>query len=145
MESRLGKGQRRALVEMKIAAYLGRLHAGKLLLWSYLIWYMVISLQYFDPDPTLWLTALGISLIVGIALVLSTSGWPIRPDSLKSWQTLRLFLIPFCVSSYSMLIKDKGCFLIFPPDFRTNAIALSAIGGFLLMVGLVKWRQGTSD
>ena len=123
---------------MPMINYFKQLHAGKLLLWCYLIWYLSISIIYFDDDARLWLTALGISLIVGFALVLSTTCWPVDIKTLDRWQTLRLFLIPFCVSSYSLLIKDKNCFLIFPPDLETNSIALSAIFSFLLFVVLIK-------
>jgi len=122
--------------------YIKQLPPGKLLLWSYLIWYLSISILYFDSDPGLWLTALGISLIVGFALVLSTSGEPFDIRVLDRWQTLRLFIIPFCVSSYSLLIKDKNCFLIFPPDLKTNSIALLAIFSFLLLVVLIKKLTG---
>jgi hypothetical protein len=99
-------------------------------LWSYLIWYLSISILYFDSDPGLWLTALGISFIVGFALVLSTCREPFDLRALGCWQTLRLFLIPFCVSSYSLLIKDKNCFLIFPPDLKTNSIAIAGNSQF---------------
>jgi len=122
--------------------YIKNLALGKLLLWVYFIWYLSISILYFDSDPRLWLTALGISVIVGIALVLSTTCWPVEIRTLDRWQTLRLFLIPFCVSSYSLLVKDKNCFLIFPPDLKTNAIALLAIFSFLLFVVLIKKLTG---
>ncbi len=121
-----------------IVDYVRQLQFDKLLLWSYFIWYLSISVLYFDADPKLWFTALGIALIVGIALVLSTTCWPIDVKILDRWQMLRLFLIPFCVSSYSLLIKDKDCFLIFPPDLKTNSIALSAIFCFLVFVILIK-------
>ncbi|MFV2004798.1 MAG: hypothetical protein ACC650_06290 [Gammaproteobacteria bacterium] len=122
--------------------YIKNLALGKLLLWVYFIWYLSISILYFDSDPRLWLTALGISVIVGIALVLSTTCWPVEIRTLDRWQTLRLFLIPFCVSSYSLLVKDKNCFLIFPPDLKTNTIALLAIFSFLLFVVLIKKITG---
>ncbi|VAW52829.1 hypothetical protein MNBD_GAMMA06-1123 [hydrothermal vent metagenome] len=124
--------------------YVKQLRFDRLLLWSYFIWYLSISVLYFDADPKLWFTALGIALIVGIALVLSTTCWPIDVKALDRWQTLRLFLVPFCVSSYSLLIKDKDCFLIFPPDLKTNSIALSAIFSFLIFVFLIKKFTGTS-
>lgn len=122
--------------------YLAQLYPGKILLWVYLIWYLTISTLYFDDDPKLWLTAFGISLIVGFALVLSTTCRPINIRELDRWQTFRLFLIPFLVSSYSLLIKDKGCFVIFPPDLKTNSIALIVIVCFLLFVVLVKKMSG---
>ena len=119
-------------------SYLHQLRSDKLLLWFYLVWYLTISVIYFDSDPMIWGTAVGIALIVGFALLLNVSGWPVNFHKLDRWQVLRFFLIPFCVSSYSLLIRDKGCVLIFPPDLNTNAIALSVIAGFLTIVLLAK-------
>ncbi|MDT8283478.1 MAG: hypothetical protein RQ982_11815 [Gammaproteobacteria bacterium] len=130
---------------MPLFRYIAQLSLGKMFLWVYLIWYITISTFYFDDDPKLWLTALGISLIVGFALVLSTTYWPIKIRELDHWQTFRLFLIPFLVSSYSSLIKDKGCFVIFPPDLKTNSIALSVIISFLIFVVLVKKISGNTN
>jgi len=128
-----------------VLRYIAQLYPGNILLWVYLIWYLTISTLYFDDDPKLWLTALGISLIVGFALVLSTSCWPINIRALDRWQTFRLFLIPFLVSSYSLLIKDKGCFVIFPPDLKTNSIALGIIISFVIIVVLVKKMSGNKS
>jgi len=120
--------------------YLKNLQLGQQLLWSYLLWYLSISFIYFDPCLQLWLSSLGIALIIGAALVISTTCWPVNMRTLDKWQTMRLFLIPFCVSSYSSLIKDQDFFLIFPPDLKTNLLALSVISSFLLIsYGLKKF------
>jgi hypothetical protein len=94
--------------------YLRNLSNGRLILWCYFIWYCVVLARYFDPNPRLWLTSLGLSLIIGFALYLSTAaaGKDLR---LGFWPTFRLFLMPFCVSSFAALVKDKGFFLIFSP------------------------------
>src|SRR5688500_926235 len=80
--------------------YLTRLSAGRILLWCYLIWYVVILVRHFDPDPRLWLTSIGMSVIIGLALYISTTsaseGFHIR--RLGFWPTVRLFMMPFCVS-----------------------------------------------
>ena len=68
------------------------------------------------PTPAIWLNALGISAIIGIALYLSVRE-PGKPPP-DRWTTLRLFLMPFCVSSFSQLIKGKGFVLVFPPDLH---------------------------
>jgi hypothetical protein len=34
---------------------------------------------------------------------------------LEFWQTVRLFMMPFCVSSFSALVKGRGFILIFSP------------------------------
>ena len=109
---------------------------GKLILWCYLIWYLVIVTLLFDPAPGIWLNSLGISGVIGAALVLSvSSAGKVRGDG---WQTFRLFLMPFCVSSFSALIKGKGFFLIIPPAPAHRLILVVACSGFLLFVFLLK-------
>ena len=108
--------------------YLATLPTARLILWCYLIWYLCIVAQHWDPSPVLWASSVGMSGIIGFALLLSTSGKGHRPDG---WTVFRLFLMPFCVSSYSALIKGKGFLFIFPPGLRENAVALGTITLFL--------------
>jgi hypothetical protein len=51
---------------------------------------------------------------------------------------LRLFLMPFCVSSFSQLIKGQGFVLVFPPDLHEIAISLAACAVFVFAVLMVK-------
>lgn len=115
--------------------YFARLTAGKITLWCYLIWYLVFATLYFDPSRNLWLTSLGISGIIGIALILSTSGGGSR---LEPWVVFRLFLMPFCVSSFSALVKGRGFFLIFSPRMQENLVALGCCAAFCAFVTGVK-------
>ncbi len=103
-------------------SYLSTLKAGKIVLWCYLIWYLSTVYFYFDPSLRIWLNAIGISVVIGIALILSVS----RPAGTKVdfWQTFRLFMMPFAVSSFSSLIKGQDFILIFPP--RWNELLISA-------------------
>jgi hypothetical protein len=112
--------------------YLARLSAGKVVLWCFLIWYAVAVLLHFDPTPAIWLNALGISFIIGIALYLSVR----EPGKVPSdrWTMMRLFLMPFCVSSFSQLIKGQGFVLVFPPSLRENGIASAFCAAFVLLV-----------
>ena len=103
-------------------AYFGLLPGSKLVLWCYLAWYVAIVALYFDGSPMLWVSAAGLSIVIGIALNLATRQPAQNTDR---WMIFRLFLIPFCVSSYSALIKDKGFILIFPP--RRDALAVGLI------------------
>ena len=32
------------------------------------------------------------------------------------WPTVRLFMMPFCVSSFAALVKGKGFYLVFSPQ-----------------------------
>ena len=106
--------------------YLTNLSTGRLILWCYFIWYLVVLIRYFDPSPRLWLTSLGLSLIIGWALYLSTTASSANKVQLDRWPTFRLFLMPFCVSSFAALVKGKGFVLIFSPR----------LGEILLAVGL---------
>ena len=116
--------------------YLASLTAGRTALWCYFIWYCLTVAFHFDPAPSIWLNALGISAIIGVALHLSVRE-PGRPPP-DRWQTFRLFLTPFCVSSFSQLIKGRGFVLVFPPDLHEIAISLAACAVFLGTVLLIK-------
>jgi hypothetical protein len=117
-------------------AYLRGLSAGRTVLWCYLIWYLVMVGFYFDPSPRQWLTSAGLSLIIGLALILSVAT-PGR-ERPSRWQVMRLFLIPFCVSSFAALVKDRGFVLIFSPQPAETLLALALCGAFCLTVVLVK-------
>jgi hypothetical protein len=52
-------------------SYLANLSPGKIVLWCFLIWYLATVIHHFDPTPAIWLNALGISAIIGVALYLS--------------------------------------------------------------------------
>lgn len=122
--------------------YLRNLTDGRIVLWCYAIWYVVNVATHFDPRARLWMTSLGLSVIVGLALLLSTRSSSTGTTSLDKWQVFRLFLMPFCVSSFSALIKDAGYFLIFPPSLSINLVGFALIAGFVL---LVKWLQRGAD
>ena len=66
--------------------YFANLTAGRIILWCYLVWYLFFVTRYFDSSRTLWLTSIGLSAIIGVALVISTWNQGAR---LRSWQTFR--------------------------------------------------------
>jgi hypothetical protein len=116
--------------------YFARLTTGRIILWCYLLWYLFFAIRYFDTSHTLWLTSLGVSAIVGFALLISTrSGGAGRLDF---WGTARLFMMPFCVSSFSALVKGQGFVLIFSPRPGEDALALGLCGAFCALVAAVK-------
>lgn len=116
--------------------YFARIAPGKAVLWCYLIWYLVVVAMYFDPMPAIWLNSLGISLVIGIALNLSIgAGKPAQSDR---WTIARMFLMPFCVSSFSSLIKGRGFILIAPPDAAGLAACVGACLLFVAFVALMK-------
>ncbi len=123
-------------MRMSGVRYVSQLAPGKITLWCFLIWYAATVVRHFDPAPSIWLNALGISAIVGVALYLSVRE-PGKPSP-DRWTVLRLFLMPFCVSSFSQLIKGRGFVLVFPPDARELAISAGACGAFVLVVLLLK-------
>jgi hypothetical protein len=100
---------------MMLIRYLANLSKGRLVLWCYFIWYLVVLVRYFDASPRLWLTSLGLSIIIGAALFISTTKTGAGRVELGGWQIFRLFLTPFCVSSFSALVKDRGFVMIFSP------------------------------
>ena len=114
--------------------YFANLSAGRTVLWCYLIWYLFFVSRYFDRSPNLWLTSAGISCIIGIALIIST--WDANAR-LKGWALFRLFLMPFCVSSFSALVKGRGFILIFSSRMQENAIALAMCSAFCAFIAIL--------
>ena len=102
--------------------YLSHLTNRKLVLWCYLVWYLVVLVHYFDESPLLWLTSLGVSLIIGCALFINATTSE-KTVTLDRWQIFRFFLIPFCVSSFSALVKGRGFVLIFSPRPEETVVA----------------------
>lgn len=106
--------------------YLSNLSHGMKVLWCYLIWYLYFAYKYFEPDVELWVRSLGIALLVGFVLNInafcSIKGMVNTPNK---WQIFRFLAIPFCVSSFPVLVNDKGFFLFFSPILKENIIVLS--------------------
>ena len=124
--------------------YLAGLKPAQRVLWCYLIWYLVVLVRYFDPSLTLWASSLGISGIVGTALFLSTTRAGKTPVELNRWQIARLFLMPFCVSSFAALIKGHAFVPVFHPRWRDNLIAIAACGVFVGTSLLLRAVTGTT-
>lgn len=122
-----------------IFSYFARLKLGKMILWYYLIWYFITVYFHFDPNPKIWINALGISVVIGIALMLSVSNG--QSPLANPWQTFRLFWMPFAVSSFSSLIKGQGYTVIFSPHRYEVFIAVAACLLFTLMVAALKWHR----
>jgi hypothetical protein len=87
---------------MKLIQYFYEIKLDKIILWCYLIWYVVIVYFYFDASLKIWMNAIGISAVIGTGLLLSVSSS--NHNEKDNWQTFRLYLMPFCVSSFSALI-----------------------------------------
>ena len=124
----------------RLVDYLGGLRTGKIALWCYLIWYLVIVAFYFDARPALWINSVGISMVIGTALILSVlPAGGIR--AMERWAVARLFIMPFCVSSFAALIKDHGFFVVFSPSLRDNLIAGGACVLFVVVALACKSRR----
>ena len=76
-------------------AYLAELDLPRTVLWCYLLWYLVVAIRYFDPSPELWGASLGVSGIIGVALLLN-AGWPANSARLT-----RILLHPRCPPTHS--------------------------------------------
>ena len=113
-------------------SYLAHLTPGLAILWCYLIWYLVALILYFDPSPQLWGTAAGVALLVGFGLLFSSTPFPHAPVGLSRWQVSRFFMMPFAVSSFSGLAKDRGFVLILFPESRQTLFACACCATFCL-------------
>jgi predicted neutral ceramidase superfamily lipid hydrolase len=119
--------------------YFYEIKLNKTILWCYLIWYVIIAYFYFDPSPKIWINAIGISAVIGTALLLSvSSGKASQTSKQDHWQTFRLYLMPFCVSSFSALIKDQGFIIVISPKIAETLIAILCCVLFLLIVLAIK-------
>jgi hypothetical protein len=111
------------------------LDAPRTVLWCYLVWYTVVVVRYFDPSPALWGASIGLSGVIGFALLLN-AGWPRVP--LQRWQRVRFFLTPFCVSSFSALVKGRGFLLVFSRDPRDLVLGAA---GCAALLALRRWSR----
>lgn len=129
----------------RLLNYFANLTTGRIILWCYAIWYVVNVTAHFDPRPRIWITSLGLSFIIGVALLISTRSSSSGTTNLDRWQTFRLFLMPWCVSSFAALVKDAGFILIFPPTLKENLIGIALIAVFVVgVMFLKKFRQADS-
>lgn len=116
--------------------YFSNLTRGKVVLWCYLIWYLVTVYFHFDPLLSIWINSIGISAIIGMALMLSVR--QSVDGGFDRWQTFRLFLMPFCVSSFSSLIKNQGFILVLPPHLFELLVSIGSCVLFVLIVTALK-------
>lgn len=118
--------------------YLRNLNTGRLILWCYFIWYLVVLVRYFDRNPRLWATSFGLCAIVGVALYINaTRSGPTR-HRLPFWPTVRLFMMPLCVSSFSAMVKGKDFFLIFSPNPWEIAAAVGMCAALCVAVWVAR-------
>jgi hypothetical protein len=94
----------------------------------------------------LWINSLGISLVIGTALMLSVSSASVSTNispkyKADHWQTFRLYWMPFAVSSFAALIKNEGYFVIFSSDLHELLSAVGACGLFLGIVAMIKLNK----
>lgn len=119
--------------------YLSGLNSARVVLWCYFSWYLTTAARCFDPSPRLWLTSIGLSVIIGFGLYLSTTqGSASQRTKLGPWQIFRLFLMPFCVSSFAALLKGKDYVLIFSPELEDNVESGLVCVAVITLVWLAK-------
>lgn len=126
---------------IKPAKYLAGLSVGRFILWCYFIYWLVIAVRYFDPNIWLWLTSLGLSLIIGVALFINAAASGRTRVRLEAWPTFRLFLTPFCVSSFAALVKGHGFFVIFSPRWTDSAIAAALCAALAIAWRVFRQRE----
>lgn len=118
---------------VSLPRYLGGLNLSRRLLWCYLIWYLVFAGLYFEPDPLLWLSSVGFSVLLGVAFLAGLEPAPRRWKALDRWVVARFFLIPFCASSLAALVKGRGFIVVFSPVPAENLLALGACALFFAL------------
>ena len=123
---------------IRLMRYFAKLTTGRVILWCYAIWYVANVSAHFEARPRLWITSIGLSIIIGTALLISTRSSSKGTTDLDRWQIFRLYLMPFCVSSFAALVKEAGYLLVFPPSLRENLVGLGLIVGFVLLLGALK-------
>jgi hypothetical protein len=133
---------RSAASSLWVLRYLAELTPPRQVLWCYLIWWSSVLVCYFDASPTLWLSSLGISAIIGTGLYLSTAHGGRARTTLEPWQIARLYIMPFCVSSFAALIKGRGFVLVFHPGLSANLVALLCCGLFIGFAALARRARG---
>jgi hypothetical protein len=116
--------------------YLYEIKLDKFVLWCYFIWYVTVVFFHFDPSPKIWINSIGISAVIGTGLVLSVSSNKV--DGRDYWQTFRLYLMPFCVSSFSALIKEHGFIVFVSPKIAETIVAVLCCVLFFLVVFTIK-------
>jgi len=115
--------------------YLYEIKLDKAILWCYLIWYVTVVYFHFDPSVKIWINSIGISAVIGTGLMLSVSSSKGKRDH---WQAFRLYLMPFCVSSFSALIKDQGFIVFISPNIKETIVSVSGCVLFISVVLVVK-------
>ena len=115
--------------------YLYEIKLDKAILWCYLIWYVTVVFFHFDPSVKIWINSIGISAVIGTGLMLSVSSSKGERDR---WQVFRLYLMPFCVSSFSALIKEQGFIVFISPNIKETIVSGSYCVLFLLVILVVK-------
>lgn len=116
--------------------YLYAIKLDKTILWCYLIWYVVVVCFHFDPSIKIWMNSMGISVVIGTGLMLSVSSNHGKKDF---WQAFRLYLMPFCVSSFSALIKDQGFIVFISPNIKETIVSVSCCILFVSVIFGVKF------
>jgi len=119
----------------RLIQYLYEIKLDKAILWCYLIWYVTVVCFHFDPSVKIWINSIGISAVIGTGLMLSVSSSKGERDS---WQAFRLYLMPFCVSSFSALIKDQGFIVFISPNIKETIVSVSCCVLFILVILAVK-------
>ncbi|MCY7324293.1 MAG: hypothetical protein LH660_21450 [Phormidesmis sp. CAN_BIN36] len=123
----------------RLIRYFSAIKLDKVVLWCYLIWYVTTVYFYFDPSLKLWIDSIGISAVIGTGLLLSVSSG--KAGERDQWQTFRLYLMPFCVSSFSALIKGQGFIVFVSPKIEETLISVGICALFLTFVSVLKANQ----
>mmetsp|Transcript_8440 Transcript_8440/g.20748 ORF Transcript_8440/g.20748 Transcript_8440/m.20748 type:complete len:201 (-) Transcript_8440:356-958(-) len=110
--------------------------------WFLMFWYIYIMGFFGVPDPEVWGPAVGIAFIVGCVLTGNMYNGPFEEFWRKrKYPTMRVFAIPFCVSSYSstLQVRKEDFAFIFPKNAGICVGGLILAGILTSFVWFFRW------
>ena len=133
----LTKPSRCSIITEQVKSYVREtLQVPQILLLSFFIWYLFIVIS-FSSNYLVWVNAIVMAFFVGNILCLNAYMATKKEKyfeflSENRWIVVRLFLIPFCVSSYSGVAFSHGFIAAFPVnEYTTGLIGLGISLGFM--------------
>lgn len=110
--------------------YFSALPSGKLALWCYLIWYLGMLALYFNPSAEIWFNSLGISLVVGYALFLSTGPGTLERFRRDVWGGCEIVCVSVSGVEFFFTGKRQGLYFIVVAPFAREPLGGKCLFGF---------------
>ncbi len=128
-----------------MASYFTSLKLSQKILWALFIWWAHTLVWHFDPDPRIWLTAVGLGAIAGTVLFVGAHTASTETLKLGAWRAIRFYLVPFCVASFAAVVKGHDFIIIFPPSPWENVSGSAFVTAFLIATWLLGRRAAADE